>query len=172
MISIAGTLAAPFPWFGGYAFLCIGQSHPLGCRPVRFVTLFVDHDFVSRAFASAATHWSWNASRWIAKWSALLKSSKFFGSSLSLSSSLWWTPNPGGIGPFSASHTTCARNFHLLGSATFTHARFSFPRLCLVRITTVPTGCQLMGVVPWANCPSEFFMPHCKSTMPMAIMGS
>lgn len=155
---MTGTLAAPFPWFGGYVFLCSGQSHPFGCLPVRLVALFVDHAFVSRARVSAATHWSWNAIRCMARWSALLKSSRFIGSSLSLFSSLWWTPKPGGMGPCSASHTTCARNFHLLGSATFTHARISFPRLWRVRMVTVPTGCQLTGRVPASNCPNVFFI--------------
>jgi hypothetical protein len=30
--------------------------------------------------------------------------------------------------------------------------------LCRVRITTVPTGCQLAGIAPEMNCPCAFFM--------------
>lgn len=158
MRSLAGTLAAPFPWFGYVAPRCNGQSQSLGCRPVRFVALLVVHLFVARACSSAATHWSWKAILWTARWSALLKSSKLSSASLSLFSSRWWTPNPAGIGPFANSHTTCARNFQVFGSATLTHARCSPPRLWRVRIFTVPTGSVFDGGEPATNLPCAFFM--------------
>lgn len=176
MKSLAGTLAAPFPWFGGKSlacadvwaafgdvdnyveFRCSGQSHPFGCRPVRLVALFVDQCLVFRARASAAMHCSWNAMRCIAKWSALLKSSRLSRMSFSLSSSRWWTPKPVGIGPLAASHTTCARSFHWFGSATLTHARCSPPRLCRVRIATAPMGRRLSAGAPAMNWPCAFFI--------------
>lgn len=176
MKSLAGTLAAPFPYFGGKALACnavwqafgavdnyvearcSGQSQSFGCRPVRFVALFVDQFFSCLARVRAATHWSWKATRCIDRWSALLSSSRLSGASFSLFSSLWWTPKPAGSGPFSASHTTCARSLHLFGSAILTHARCSLPRLCRVLITTEPTGSRLDAGTPATNCPSAFFM--------------
>lgn len=176
MKSIAGTLAAPFPYFGGKSNACetvwsafgtvdnyvdrrcSGQSQSFGWRPVRFVALFVDHVFSCRARVRAAMHFSWNAMRCIARWSALLSSSKLSGASFSLFSSRWCTPNPVGSGPFASSHTTCARSFHLFGSAIFTHARCSLPRLCRVRTTTDPMGRRFAAGVPAMNCPCAFFI--------------
>jgi len=169
-------LKAPFPYFGGKSGAadtvwaafgrvenyvesrCNGQSQFFGCRPVFFVALLVDQVFSCRARFSASMHWSLNATRCIARCSALLINSKLSRLSFSLFSSLWWTPNPLGSSPFSASHTTCARNLHLFGSEIFTHARCSLLRLCRVLITTVPTGSQFSGFTPASNCPRMFFI--------------
>ena len=169
-------MRAPFPYFGGKAKAaptvwaafgdvdnyvearCSGQSQSFGCRPVRFVALFVDQFFSCLARVRAATHLSWKATRCIDRWSALLSSSRLSGASFSLFSSRWWTPKPAGSGPFTASHTTCARSLHLFGSAILTHARCSLPRLCRVLITTEPTGSRLGAGAPATNCPSAFFI--------------
>lgn len=139
---------------------CSGQSQSFGCLPVRFVVLFVDQFFSCLARFRAATHWSWKVARCIDKWSALLSISKLSRASFSLFSSRWWMQKPAGIGPFSSSHTTCARSLHLFGSAIFTHARCSLPRLCRVLIATDPMGSRLDAGAPAMNCPSAFFMRH------------
>lgn len=169
-------LEAPFPYFGGKSgavaevwaafgpvknyvdVRCKGQSQLFGCLPVFLVALLVDQVFSCRARFSASMHWSWNAIRCIARCSALLNNSKLSRLSFSLFSSLWWTPNPAGRLPFSASHTTCARSLHLFGSAIFTHARCSLLRLCRVLTATEPTGSQFSGFTPASNCPSLFFI--------------
>ena len=172
-------LKAPFPYFGGKSKAapavwaafgdgvknyveprCSGQSQSFGCLPVRFVVLFVDQFFSCLARFMAATHWSWKVARCIDKWSALLSISKLSRASFSLFSSRWWMQKPAGIGPFSSSHTTCARSLHLFGSAIFTHARCSLPRLCRVLIATDPMGSRLDAGAPAMNCPSAFFMRH------------
>ena len=95
-----GELVAPFPYFGGKSRAadqvwealgevknyvearCSGQSQSFGCRPVRFVALFVDQFFSCLARVRAATHLSWKATRCIDRWSALLSSSRLSGVSI------------------------------------------------------------------------------------------
>lgn len=165
MISSATNLRSPYPWFGGKRavaplvwsryFACNGHWQFAGCLPVFFVLLFVLQRFVRRASTHDATACDWNSSRCSAKCDALDVSSRFPGSSFSLSRSLWWIPMPRGIGPCSRSQTYRARSTHLFGSATLINARRSPPRLCRVRILTVPTG-NLFS--PPDICPSSFLM--------------
>lgn len=169
------SLQAPFPYFGGkhraaplvwerfgdvanYVERCKGQPQSSGCRPVRFVALFVDQFFSFRARFNASVHLSWKAARCAARWSALFINSRFPRLSFSLFSSRWCTPKPQGIGPLSVSQTTCARSLHLFGSATLTHARLSLPRLCRVLIVTDPTGRRFDAGSPATNLPCAFFM--------------
>lgn len=143
----ATTLKAPFPYFGGKALVaadvwerlgdvpnyvdlrCKSQSQLAGCRPVRLVSLFVDHRADRLAWTHLPTAFCRYAGTWISKCRALLTSSRFPMLSFNLSSSLWWTPMPRGMGPWDASQTTCALSFQTFGSATLTQARCSPPRL-------------------------------------------
>lgn len=138
-------LRAPFPSYA--LFACMSHAQFAGCLPVRFVALFVDQRRTLRAVTRASMHFSWNAGRCSARWSRFDTSSRFSSRSSSLSSFLWWMPMPRGIGPFADSQTCRARSTHVFGSATFTKARLSPPRLCRVRIRTVPVGRWLCGSI-------------------------
>ena len=137
-----------------YSCACIGQVQEAGCLPTRLpVLLRVLHVFSLRARVSAATHLSTNSGRCSSRWACLLCSSRLSGLSFSLFRSLWWTPNPAGIGPCSASQIYCARSIHVLGSAILTKALCSPFRLCRVRILTEPTGYLIAPGIPSTNLP-------------------
>jgi hypothetical protein len=135
---------------------CRGQLQFAGWRPTILpVLLLVLHNFSRRARKRATTHLSANSGLCSSRWAALLFSSRLHRSSFSLSRSLWWTPNPSGIGPFACSQINCALSTHTLGSATLIKARFSPFRLCRVRMRTVPTGNLLPAAWPFSNLPSN-----------------
>jgi hypothetical protein len=129
----------PFSWSAFAAFIALRSW--VGGLPVCFVALFVDHRSRLRAATNDARARSLNSDRCSAKCSDFDTSSRLSGWSFSLFRSLWCTPMPRGTAqPLCCSHTTCARNRQVFGSATLTQARCSPPRLCRVRIRTVPTG--------------------------------
>ena len=151
------SLRAPFPYFGGksavaaeiwarlgdvpnYGGLWSGQSQFDGCRPTRLVVLLVDQRNSLRLAANAAVAFSRNAPRWIARCSDLLTMAKLDKSSFNLSSSLWWTHMPEGIGPLADAQTCTDLKTHVLGSAILTYARCSSPRLCRVLTRIEPTS--------------------------------
>lgn len=165
-------MKSPFPWFGGKSRVahlvwdrfgdvpnycaCIGQAQSVGCLPVIFPALLrVLHRNSRRFSVQVATLLALNSGRCSARWSRLLLSSRLPGSSFSLFRSLWWIPNPLGIGPLSFSQTYCASSPQVFGSAIFMNARRSPFRLCLVRILIDPTGNLLSRGIPLVNLPSK-----------------
>ena len=131
----------------------ISQRQFFGCRPQRFVALLVDQRSFLRALANEAIALAREAGRWIARCAAFVVRQRLPIASLSVSSSLWWIPMRGGIGPFTCSQTMRARSSHLFGSATLMNARRPPPRPCRVLIRTAPTGKREL-----CPCPSLSFM--------------
>lgn len=120
---------------------CSGQEQPTGCLPVIFpVLLFVLHFNFLRALTNFRITVSRYSGICICRWRDRVTASRFLRSSSKVFSFLWWTIFPAGSGPFSASQIITARNFQTFGSATFTQARRTPPRLCRVLMVTVPTG--------------------------------
>lgn len=124
-----------------------------GGRPVRFVSLRVDHLRCLRAKTKFAKAFCLNSGIWIARCSALVTNSKFSKRSLSVLLSLWWIPIVFEIDPFADSQICLARRTQTLGSAIFIKARCSLCLFFLVLITIEP-----IGYLWFWPCPNLSFM--------------